>query len=103
MTWLPVTSMVPALSTVHLKKCSQRRKAPRLRLFLVCGFSVVCSCLDPGDLCLSFCVVVALFTFEVSGQEMGSDGSQTKKCKSWIPGLLRAEKVLAGAIAIDGQ
>ena len=51
----------------------------------------------------SFCVVVAAFTFEVSGQEMGGDGIQTQKRKSWIPGQHRAEKVLADAITIDGR
>ena len=48
---------------------------------------------------VSFCVVVAAFTFEVSGQEMGGDGFQTRKRKSWIPGQVPAEKVLADAIA----
>ena len=52
---------------------------------------------------LSFCVVVAAFTFEVSGQQMGGDGFQTQKKKSWIPGHVRAEKLLADAITIDGR
>ena len=48
-------------------------------------------------------MVVAAFTFEVSGQEMGGDGFQTQRKKSWIPGQVRAEKVLADAITIDGR
>ena len=65
---------------------------------------VLCSCRDPGDLCPSlFCMVVATSTFEVSGQEMGGDGFQTQKRKSWIPGQVRAEKVLADATIIDGR
>ena len=58
------------------------------------------SCRDPGDTCVlpSFCVVVATFTFEVSGQEMGSVGFQTQKSESWIAGKERAEKVLAGVL-----
>ena len=52
---------------------------------------------------LSLCVVVAAFTFKDSGQEMGGDGSQTQKRKSWIPGQVRAEKLLADATTIDGR
>ena len=51
----------------------------------------------------SFCVVVAAFTIEVSDQEVGGDGFETQKRKSWIPGQVRAEKVLADAIRIDGR
>ena len=54
---------------------------------------VLCSCRDPDDLCPSFCVVVATLTSAVSGQEMSSDGFQTQKSKSWIPGKERVEKV----------
>ena len=66
---------------------------------------VLCSCRDPSDLwpSFSFCVVVAAFTLEVSGQEMGGDGFQTQKRTSWIPGQVRAERVLADAITIDGR
>ena len=66
---------------------------------LCCGpVAILASCVLP-----SFCLVVATFAFEVSGQEMGSDGFQTQKSKSWIPGKQRAEKVLADAITIDGR
>ena len=34
---------------------------------------------------------------------MGSDGYQTQRRGLWIPGKERAEKVLAGAITIDGR
>ena len=46
-------------------------------------------------------VVVAAHTFEVSGREMGGDGFQTQKCKSWIPGKDRAEKVLAKGVDLQ--
>ena len=51
----------------------------------------------------SCCVIVATFALEVSGREMGGDGFQTQKSKSWIQGKDRAEKVLADAITIDGR
>ena len=34
---------------------------------------------------------------------MVRDGFQTQKRGSWIPGKERAERVLAGAVAIDGR
>ena len=34
---------------------------------------------------------------------MGGDGFQTQRMKSWVPGQIRAEKVLADAITIDGR
>ena len=34
---------------------------------------------------------------------MGSDGFQTQKNKSWVSGQVRAERVLAEAITIDGR
>ena len=51
---------------------------------------------------LSFCVVVAALTFEDSGQDMGGDGFQTQKRKSWLPEKQRGKK-LADAITIDGR
>ena len=33
---------------------------------------------------------------------MGGDGFQPQRRKSWVPGKIRAEKVLADAITIDG-
>ena len=44
----------------------------------------------------SFCVIVASFAFEVSGQEMGNDGFQAQRRKSWIPGKERADKGVGG-------
>ena len=34
---------------------------------------------------------------------MGSDGFQTQKKKSWVSGQVRAERILAEAITIDGR
>ena len=34
---------------------------------------------------------------------MGSDGFQTQKKKSWVSGQVRAERILADAITIDGR
>ena len=71
---------------------------------MVCGFCVVFLSRSPvASVLSSFCVVVVAFTFEVSGQEMGGDSFQTQKRKSWIPGQIRAEKVLADATANDGR
>ena len=34
---------------------------------------------------------------------MGSDGFQTQKKKSWVSGQVRAERIRAEAITIDGR
>ena len=66
-------------------------------LFCIC-------CRDPGD-CLSLVPV----WFGRSGLwkgvwlGMGGDGFQTQKKRSWVSGQVRAERVLADAITIDGR
>ena len=106
---MPPLESVKTLLSVRLPQCHFSLEISVLsdtgmKLSLVCGFFVVFLSRSRRLVSfLSFCVVVAAFTFEVSGQEMGGDGFQTQKRKSWIPGKVRAEKVLADAIAIDGR
>ena len=67
-------------------------------VFLLCVAVAIPAIVFP----LSECVVLAALALEFwSG--MVSDGFQTQRRGSWIPGKERAEKVLAGAIAIDGR
>ena len=69
---------------------------------LVCLFCV-CFCRDPGD-CPSFVHVLSLRHWVSKlWSGMGSDGFQTQRRGSWIPGEECAEKVLADAITIDGR
>ena len=72
-------------------------------------------CCDPGDcLVCSVAILATVFpsclcglTVLVSGKVfwlvMGSDGIQTQKIKSCVSGQVRAERVLAEAITIDGR
>ena len=64
----------------------------------------VCCCRDPGD-CLSPVLVwsLPLLLSKDFRSGMVSDGFQTQRRGLWIPGKERAERVLAGAIAIDGR
>ena len=59
---------------------------------------------DPGDF-LSPVLVwsLPLLLSKVFRSGMVSDGFQTQRRSSWIPGKERAERVLAGAISIDGK
>ena len=69
---------------------------------LVCG--CLCCCRDPGD-CLSLVLVwsLPLLLSKDFWSGMGSDGFQAERRGSWILGKERAERVLAGAISIDGR
>ena len=66
--------------------------------------SPVCCCRDPGD-CLSLVLVwfLPLLLLKDVWSGTSSDGFQTQRRGSWIPGKERAEKVLADAIPIDGR
>ena len=66
-----------------------------LVLFELC----LCLCRDPGD-CPSLVLVLVCCT---GSRIVVSDGYQTQRRGSWIPGKERAERVLAGAITIDGR
>ena len=72
-------------------------------------------CRDPGD-CLAcsvaipatvfpacLCGLAALVSRKVLWLVMGSDGFPTQKKKTWVSGQVRAERVLAVAITIDGR
>ena len=80
-----------------------------------CGAGSCVCCRDPGD-CLVCSVAIpatvfpsclrglaALVSIKVFWSVMGSDGFQTQKNKSWVSGQVRAERVLAEAITIDGR
>ena len=82
---------------------------------LGCGPRPCVCCRDPGD-CLVCSVAILAIVFPsclsglaalVSGKVfwlvIGSDGFQTQKNKSWVSGQVRAERVLAEAITIDGR
>ena len=49
------------------------------------------------------CVVWLHWFLNVFWLVMGSDGFQTQEKKSWVSGQVRAERVLAEAITIDGR
>ena len=65
---------------------------------------VLCCRRDPGD-CLSPVLVWSLHLLLSKDfrSGMGSDGFQTQRRGTWIPGKQRAEKVLASAISVDGR
>ena len=51
---------------------------------------------------LSFCVVCCRIHDRNFWLSMGGGGFQTQRRKSWVPGHIRDDKVLADAITIDG-
>ena len=66
--------------------------------------SPVCCCRDPRD-CLSLVLKWSLPLLHLKDFQSGmvSDGFQTERRGSWIPGKERAERVLASAVSIDGR
>ena len=72
-------------------------------VFLVCGFCVVF--LSRSRRLVSFLslgVVCCCFHVRIFWPSVGGDGVQTQR-KSWVPGHIRAEQVLADAITIDAR
>ena len=71
---------------------------------LGCGPGSCVCCRDPAAVFPSCpCGLAALVSGKVFWLVMGSDGFQTQKNKSWVSGQVRAERVLAEAITIDGR
>ena len=67
-------------------------------------FVILCCCRDPCD-CLSPVLVrsLPLLLSKDFWSGMGSDGFQTQRRGSWIPGKEKAETALADAISTDGR
>ena len=71
-------------------------------VFLVVS-AVLCLCCDPGD-CPSLCwCCLHYIGCRLVFRDGWRDGFQTQRRGSWILGRERAERVLAGAIALDGR
>ena len=70
----------------------------------VFGLWFCVACRDPGD-CLSGELVLSLPLFFSKDFQSGmvSDGFQTQRRGSWIPGKERARRVLASAVSNDGR
>ena len=66
----------------------------------ICGHPVVCVCLPVS--CSVFEVDVGYsWVSDACGQSLGR--WQTQKLNTWLSGQMRAEKVLAEAVTIDGR
>ena len=78
-------------------------------LVVVCAVAIpatvlLCSVAIPATVFPScLCGLAALVSRKVFWLVMGSDGFQTQEKKSWVSGQVRAERVLAEAITIDGR
>ena len=67
-------------------------------------FVVLCCCRDPGNCLLPVLVwSLPLLLSKKFWSGMVSDGFQTQRRGSWIPGKELAESVLASAVSIDGR